>query len=160
MKTNLMMGIGNGGCNVVRKIAEHDLESMSFYYYHGEDDITIDNVLQDTEKLILVACLGGMIGSEFVVKVATTAQKMGIPTTVVVTTPFTFEGSVRKKRALATIEELQKVVKDIKICDNEDIKDKYDDFNLLNAYDKSNEELINIILECYFEEVVSLMFKA
>ncbi|MBQ0089107.1 MAG: hypothetical protein KBT27_07230 [Prevotellaceae bacterium] len=160
MKTNLMMGIGNGGCNVVRKIAEHDLESMSFYYYHGEDNITIDDVLQDTEKLILVACLGGMIGSEFVVKVATTAHEMSIPTTVVVTTPFAFEGSVRKKRALATLEKLQKVVKDIKICDNESIKDKYDDLNLLNAYDKSTEELINIILDCHFKEVVSLMLKA
>lgn len=145
MKTNLMMGIGNGGCNVVRKIAEHDLESMSFYYYHGEDNITIDDVLQDTEKLILVACLGGMIGSEFVVKVATTAQKMGVPTSAVVTTPFAFEGLVHMKRATSAIEELRKVINDIKICDNEGLKDKYDDLTLLNAFDKSNEELIKII---------------
>lgn len=147
MKTNLMMSIGNGGRNVVRKIAEHDLESMSFYYCLGEEDGSIDSVLKDTERLILVACLGGLIGSEYVVKVAATAQQMGIPTTVVVTTPFAFEGSVRKKRALDTIEELKKVVTDIKICDNETIKDKYDDFTLWNAYDKSTEEVMKIIFK-------------
>lgn len=159
MKTNLMMGIGNGGCNVVRKFAEHDLEEMSFFYYLGEDDCIIEDILKDTKYLIIVACLGGMSGSTFVLKVATAAQKLGVPTFVVVTTPFAFEGSVRMKRALATIEKLQQV-EDIKIFNNEELNDKCADLTMENAFEKSDNELINIICDCYNKEIISPLFKS
>ncbi|MBQ0087756.1 MAG: hypothetical protein KBT27_00270 [Prevotellaceae bacterium] len=56
MKTNIsILGIGNGGCNVIKQLAKQNPEIKSFLYTKGDSEENISKALEDANVLILVA---------------------------------------------------------------------------------------------------------
>ncbi len=146
MKANIsILGIGNGGRNVVKQLAKQNPEIKSFLYTKGDSEENISKALEDGNVLILVAGLGGHTGSTMIIDVVKKATKKGIRTVAVVTTPFAFEGQIRMDKATQACSELRKLVDELHICDNDILKTKYTELNLLNAFNKSDEEVINNI---------------
>lgn len=146
MKTNIsILGIGNGGCNVIKQLAKQNPEIKSFLYTKGDSEENISKALEDANVLILVAGLGGHTGSTIIIDVVKKASKKRIRTVAVVTTPFAFEGGIRMNKATQACSELRKLADELHICDNDILKTKYTDFNLLNAFNKSDKEVINNI---------------
>jgi cell division protein FtsZ len=60
---------------------------------------SLDRFLDGAEVLVIAASLGGVVGSGAVVEVARIAREAGLLVLVAVTVPFSFEGSVRRRRA-------------------------------------------------------------
>ncbi|MCQ2342461.1 MAG: hypothetical protein MJZ75_03080 [Paludibacteraceae bacterium] len=147
MKTNIsILGIGGAGRNVVNQLCKQNPELNCFHYCEGEPEENIDNALNGAKVLILVAGLGGHISSFVSIDVAKKAKEAGIKTIAVVTTPFTFEGSIRIGKATHAVSELKELTDELHICDNESLRTKYADLAIVNAFSKSHDEVISIIL--------------
>lgn len=84
----------------------------------------IKSVLQSADKIILLAGMGGSCGTGAVVEIAKITSEIGVPTTIITTTPFHFEGKNRQELAEAGISDLRKVAKNVVVVHNEDIKNK------------------------------------
>ena len=67
----------------------------------------IDKNLTDVDVLFLIASMGGAEGSVIAPLVAQQAKELGIATMVLVTKPFSFEGSRRMQKATDGIERLK-----------------------------------------------------
>lgn len=77
-----------------------------------------------TEMVFITATLGGGTGTGGAPVVARVAKELGILTIGVVTTPFSFEGPVRKANAEAGIREMRKYVDSLVIISNDRLVNK------------------------------------
>lgn len=146
MKTNIsVLGIGTAGCNVIKQLSKQNPETNCFHYAKEYPEENINKAFEDAKVLILVTGLGGQTGSAVIVDVAKKAKDLGIKTIAVVTTPFVFEGPIRRGRASQAISALQEIVDELHISEDENLKAKYPDLVLLNAFTKSDIEVISII---------------
>ena len=79
----------------------------------------IRDALKGTDMVFIVAGMGGNTGTNAALEVAKCAKEVGALTIGVVTRPFTYEGSVRSRRAEIGIEDLHKYADTIiTICDD------------------------------------------
>ena len=96
----------------------------------------------DTKMAIIIAGLGGGMGTCAAPVVARIAREKEIALTVgVVTIPFQFEGTNKILKALDGIEEMRKHVDALFIIDNQCLTEIYNDLDQSNAFAKSDETL-------------------
>lgn len=88
-----------------------------------ENKAQIEEVLQGTDMVFITAGMGGGTGTGAAPVVAEIAKGMGILTVGVVTKPFSYEGTVRKKKAEAGIRELQSRVDSLVVISNDRISE-------------------------------------
>lgn len=86
-----------------------------------EDKETIQNVLKGANMVFITAGMGGGTGTGSAPVVARIAREMGALTVGVVTTPFDFEGSVRKHQAEEGIEKLHENVDSLIVIPNQQL---------------------------------------
>ncbi|WP_182186976.1 cell division protein FtsZ [Pectinatus frisingensis] len=92
---NVTRGLGSGGKVVLGQQAAQ------------KDEILIKNAITGADMIFLTAGLGGGTGTGAMPVIAEMAHSMGILTIGIVTMPFPFEGSRKKRTALASIEQMR-----------------------------------------------------
>lgn len=112
--------------------------------YAEEDRERIREALNDgTKMLFITAGMGGGTGTGASPIVAEIAKEMGILTVGIVTIPFAFEGPKKIQKAMTGVAELAEQVDAIVVINNEKLRQIYSDFNLLNAFSKSDDVVAN-----------------
>lgn len=96
-----------------------------------------------TQMLFITAGMGGGTGTGASPVVAEVAQELGILTVAIVTIPFAFEGKRIIRKAFRGIAQLAAHVDAILVINNEKLKLIYPDFDLPNAFNKSDEVVSN-----------------
>ncbi len=81
----------------------------------------IDKLLEDTDLLFITAGMGGGTGTGAIPVIAEEARKKGILTIGIVTTPFLFEGKLRKARANIGIQRLKSNVNSLIVISNDQL---------------------------------------
>ena len=112
--------------------------------YAEDDRERIRQALDDgTKMLFITAGMGGGTGTGASPVVAEVAKEMGILTVGIVTIPFAFEGPNKIQKAMNGVAELAEQVDAIVVINNEKLRQIYADFNLLNAFSKSDDVVAN-----------------
>lgn len=132
--SRLQLGPGRGAGGRPEKAEEFANESRE----------QIKEALSDgTEMLFIAAGMGGGTGTGASPVVAEVAQELGILTVAIVTIPFAFEGKKIIRKALRGVAKLAEHVDAILVINNERLRIIYPDFDLPNAFDKSDEVVSN-----------------
>jgi cell division protein FtsZ len=134
-----VVGVGGGGCRIAELIAQENLYGVDviavdtyapalnklaiehqILLSRGTDyrDILYD-ALNRTERIVLVAGMGGDTGSSMIIELVQITQELGISTTAVVTRPFAFEGPERETIAKRTIRKLKSQVDSLVVLPND-----------------------------------------
>lgn len=104
----------------------------------------IKEALSDgTEMVFITAGMGGGTGTGAAPVVAQVAQEMDILTVGVVTIPFAFEGIRQIRKAMVGIAQLAEHTDALLVINNEKLKQIYPDFDLPNAFNRSDEVVGN-----------------
>ena len=112
--------------------------------YADDDRERIREALNDgTKMLFITAGMGGGTGTGASPIVAQVAKEMEILTVGIVTIPFAFEGPKKIQKAMNGVAELTEHVDAIVVINNEKLRQIYADFNLLNAFSKSDDVVAN-----------------
>ncbi len=102
----------------------------------------IDKLLEDTDLLFLTAGMGGGTGTGAIPVIAEEARKKGILTIGIVTTPFLFEGKLRKARANIGIQRLKPNVNSLIVISNDQlITSTSQDISFMNAFKMTDDVL-------------------
>lgn len=132
--SKLQLGPGLGAGGRPEKACEYAEQSRD----------AIKEALSDgTEMVFITAGMGGGTGTGASPIVAEVAQSMGILTVAIVTIPFAFEGKKAIRKALRGVAKLAEHVDAILVINNEKLKQIYPDFDLPNAFNKSDEVVTN-----------------
>lgn len=131
-KLQLGKGLGAGGRpEIARSLAEESREH-------------IRQALDDgTQMLFITAGMGGGTGTGASPVVAEVARSLNILTVAIVTIPFAFEGKRIIRKAFRGVAQLAQNVDAILVINNEKLKLIYPDFDLPNAFNKSDEVVSN-----------------
>ena len=131
-KLLLGSGLGAGARpEVARQLAVESKEKIA------------DFIGKETQMLFITAGMGKGTGTGASPVIAEVAREMAILTIGVVTSPFDYEGSKRKKLAQEGIDEMSKHVDSLIIIKNENILKYYQDEDILNSYGYANDVLKN-----------------
>ncbi|RIV16658.1 cell division protein FtsZ [Mycoplasmopsis gallopavonis] len=109
----------------------------------------IEEQLQGADVVVIAAGFGGGTGTGAAPVIAEIAKKNGALTIGIVTTPFGYEGTKRRKVAREGIEELKKYVDSYIILSNDKLADNYGDMPIDDSFKLSNVSLKNIILSIH-----------
>ena len=105
----------------------------------------IEQLFTDTNVAILISCFGGGCGTGTTPVIAKLLKTKGIRTIATITKPFIFEGELRKQRAEAEIEKLNKLVEKIIILNNQDLLKTLEHKTTLNEiFNYSNKKITEI----------------
>lgn len=111
-----------------------------------EDRERIQEVIAGADMVFITAGMGGGTGTGAAPVVAEIAKELGILTVAIVTKPFPFEGSKRKKIADEGIEELRRYVDSLITIPNEKLLPVLGkDMTLLNAFKAANDVLLGAV---------------
>ena len=107
-----------------------------------EDEETLRAAVQEADLVFIAAGLGGGTGSGAAPLIASYARDAGALTIGVVTMPFLFEGSTRRRVAEAAVAELRPSVDTLLLIENERVNDLVaDDTPLAEAFHYVNDVL-------------------
>ena len=102
----------------------------------------IQNMLETGTKMCFVtAGMGGGTGTGAAPIIAKAAREMGILTVGIVTSPFAFEGKIRKAQAEKGISAMREVVDSLIVINNDKLRQVYGDLGFRNAFEKADEVL-------------------
>lgn len=122
-----LIGVGNTGCKLVSQMARNGLNGADFILVNSDFNyktikeatyITVDeinrneltNIFKETNMVIIVAGMGGRIGTKYTGEIAEIAKATGALTIGIVTKPFNFEGVIRSQVAdRGTLQLIKKV---------------------------------------------------
>ncbi|MCS7110034.1 MAG: cell division protein FtsZ [Candidatus Caldarchaeum sp.] len=110
-----------------------------------ESEEEIRRALEGADIVFLAAGLGGGTGTGAAPVVARVAREEGATVVGVVSLPFGFEGMVRKRIALAGLEELKKYTNTSVVVDNNKLLELYPQHNLRRAFNLADEIISNMI---------------
>ncbi len=111
-----------------------------------EDRDRIHEVLEGADMVFITAGMGGGTGTGAAPVVAEVARELGILTVAVVTKPFGFEGSKRRKIAEQGMEELGRHVDSLITIPNEKLLAVLGkEMSLLNAFKTANDVLLHAV---------------
>jgi cell division protein FtsZ len=91
-----------------------------------ESRAAIQNVVEGSDMIFITAGMGGGTGSGAAPEVAKIAKSLGVLTVAIVTTPFSFEGRLRRQQAINAVEELRNVVDTLIIIGNDKLLEVMD----------------------------------
>lgn len=104
------------------------------------DDIR-NFILDGTKMLFVTAGMGGGTGTGAAPIIAKAAREADILTVGIVTLPFTFEGSRRKRQALEGLEEMKANVDALIVISNDKLRDLHGDLKLSDAFSRADNIL-------------------
>lgn len=114
----------------------------------------IKEAISNAQILILTAGLGGGIGTGAIVEISKIAKEMGIITICVVTTPFSYEGTIKESLANEAISSLKEVSDSVIIISNNRLINNYPDIVAVDAF-----KLINNVLKNCIKTFIDLVSK-
>jgi cell division protein FtsZ len=98
-------------------------------------------ILDGTKMLFVTAGMGGGTGTGAAPIIAKAAREADILTVGIVTLPFTFEGSRRKRQALEGLEEMKNNVDALIVISNDKLRELHGDLKLSDAFSKADNIL-------------------
>ena len=98
-------------------------------------------ILDRTKMLFVTAGMGGGTGTGAAPIIAKAAREADILTVGIVTLPFTFEGSRRKRQALEGLEEMKNNVDALIVISNDKLRDIHGDLRLSDAFSRADNIL-------------------
>lgn len=98
-------------------------------------------ILDGTKMLFVTAGMGGGTGTGAAPIIAKAAREADILTVGIVTLPFTFEGSRRKRQALEGLEEMKQNVDALIVISNDKLRDLHGDLKLSDAFSRADNIL-------------------
>ncbi len=98
-------------------------------------------ILDGTKMLFVTAGMGGGTGTGAAPIIAKAAREADILTVGIVTLPFTFEGSRRKRQALEGLEEMKSNVDALIVISNDKLRDLHGDLKLSDAFSRADNIL-------------------
>ncbi|MGB0348538.1 MAG: cell division protein FtsZ [Schleiferiaceae bacterium] len=102
----------------------------------------IQNILETGTKMCFItAGMGGGTGTGAAPIIAKAARDMGILTVGIVTSPFGFEGKIRKAQAEEGIKAMREAVDSLIVINNDKLRQVYGDLGFRNAFSKADEVL-------------------
>lgn len=102
----------------------------------------IQNMLETGTKMCFItAGMGGGTGTGAAPIIAKAARDMGILTVGIVTSPFGFEGKIRKAQAEEGIKAMREAVDSLIVINNDKLRQVYGDLGFRNAFAKADEVL-------------------
>jgi cell division protein FtsZ len=102
----------------------------------------IQKLLENNTKMVFVtAGMGGGTGTGAAPIIARAAKELGILTVGIVTSPFEFEGSQRKKQAEKGIEDLRACVDSLIVINNNKLREVYGNLGFKAGFSKADEVL-------------------
>ncbi len=102
----------------------------------------IQNILETGTKMCFItAGMGGGTGTGAAPIIAKAARDMGILTVGIVTSPFGFEGKIRKAQAEEGIKAMREAVDSLIVINNDKLRQVYGDLGFRNAFEKADEVL-------------------
>ena len=173
---NIVLAIGNGGCNIadsIRKRCEKlgdaqymfcdtDVEDLHRHGKAGDKFIALksdetclaDVITADVNTVLVVATLGGETGSKFAPIAAAQTKKSGAKNVIAISTaPFAFEGENKRARAQKAAVELSDVCDKVILQDNEKLIADDPELNILTAFEYADKAIADSI------ETTALSFK-
>ena len=103
---------------------------------------SIHNMLNDGTKMVFItAGMGGGTGTGAAPVIAREAKAMDILTVGIVTIPFRFEGNRKIDQALDGVEEIAKHVDALLVINNERLREKNLELNVLSAFEMADNTL-------------------
>lgn len=110
----LTKGLGAGGNPMIGQKAAQESKAL------------IQEAVAGSDMVFITAGMGGGTGSGAAPVVAGIAKGLGILTVAIVTTPFSFEGRLRRQQAIEAIEELKRCVDTLIIIPNDKLLEAVD----------------------------------
>ena len=102
----------------------------------------IKDILETGTKMCFItAGMGGGTGTGAAPIIAKAARDMGILTVGIVTSPFGFEGKIRKAQAEVGIKAIRETVDSLIVINNDKLRQVYGDLGFRNAFAKADEVL-------------------
>ena len=102
----------------------------------------IQNILETGTKMCFItAGMGGGTGTGAAPIIAKAARDMGILTVGIVTSPFGFEGKIRKAQSEEGIKAMREAVDSLIVINNDKLRQVYGDLGFRNAFAKADEVL-------------------
>lgn len=124
-------GVGSGGDPTVGESAA------------GESAESIEECIKGSDMIFISAGMGGGTGTGAAPVVASIAKKLGILTVAIVSKPFSFEGTIRMRKAEEGIKKLKQAADSIIILNNDNIfKIAEEDIDAKAAVRKTDEILV------------------
>lgn len=107
-----------------------------------EDKDKITDILRGSDMVFITAGMGGGTGTGSAPIVASIAKDLGCLTVAVVTTPFSFEGNIRKRRAKEGLEKLHDIVDSLIVIPNERLFSNIDKNTTVTEAFKEADEVL------------------
>ena len=104
-------------------------------------DAILDFIMDGTKMLFVTAGMGGGTGTGAAPIIAKAAREADILTVGIVTLPFTFEGSRRKRQALEGLEEMKNNVDALIVISNDKLRELHGDLRLSDAFSRADNIL-------------------
>ncbi len=98
-----------------------------------------------TKMVFITAGMGGGTGTGAAPVIAKTAREMGLLTVAVVTAPYDWEGSTKKKQAMEGIAELQEHSDTVLVVLNDKLEELFEDLPLSKAFAEADNILRNAV---------------
>jgi len=174
---NLIIGLGGAGNNIVSYLQEKKLDKSNFLLIQTDANTYRDTIIENkilldikknsnireafnmkstnikkyissSEKVFIVAGLGGMCGSNVLFYLCENFSEYNINNYAIVTKPFKYEGILRSKVANETIEKSKDKFTYYKIFDNQSLFGKANkDTTFIQAFDMMNNSIYKYIEE-------------
>lgn len=124
-------------------------EQFNHYFIdRGDNAELLRSIIDDTVKqLIIVSGFGGGFGTYCCKWFASIAKHANIPTTVVCTIPFEFEGQRKQQRAIDAANELSEEGIAVKILKADTLKRRYSDMSLFDCFSLLDEYVADTVHE-------------
>jgi len=148
----VIVGVGGAGVNMMQYLQSNARLDCCVSAYHND---LLYQAISDNYTVVLVAGLGGIYGSEHIVKIAAQAIKQKKEVYAVVTMPAVVEGKLRAETAQQALKKLHAIVtiKNIKIIEiGKFIKvsnlsfEEVQDFSYSGMFAKVNEQVLDYII--------------
>ena len=115
-------------------------------YANEENEENVKSFIdQSSKKVIIVAGLGGGVGTFGAVWLAEMCQKQKVTATVVCTIPFDFEGERKRQRALDAIKSIEESWTLVKVLYADDLIDVHQDLNFYNCFGLLDEYVADTV---------------
>ncbi len=125
-----------------------EYKSFSMKYSEKENQLYEDEILplfNSSEKFIIFCGMGGITGSNILMKICETIPKFNPNVFIFITLPFNFEGNQRKENALTFLEQIKKYQL-ITVFDNEEHSLNFDKkLKLKDFFEELNEKIVELI---------------
>ena len=155
--TNKVICIGTGAyCLAQRSFVERLQGEDDFLFMDGESAL-MEQVMQDvmaqvsaqSDRVVLLATLGGNAGSVYVLKMADALERLGAEWFALVITPFGWEGNGRVGKAMETVRKLERYHRPVFIFCNEGLmrRNTEGQETLESVFQKQEDRMLALLME-------------